>query len=224
MLTFLSDTWTGVLTAFRGAPTTLYVSFVAVIGGLILGFVLAFMRRSRAKVLRGVSTLYIDIVRGTPLLVQVLIVAYGIPALVNNTGGDFKWAQDVIPAMLCCGLNSAAYMGEIVRSGLNAVEKGQLEAAASLGMTHGQAMRLIVIPQALRIILPPLGNEFVTMIKETAILSYVGVVEITREGTLLSSRTYKMFEAYIGVAIVYIIFTIPLSKLILHFEKKMKMD
>ena len=91
-------------------------------------------------------------------------------------------------------------------------------------MTHGQAMRLIVIPQALRIILPPLGNEFVTMIKETAILSYVGVVEITREGTLLSSRTYKMFEAYIGVAIVYIIFTIPLSKLILHFEKKMKMD
>ena len=143
---------------------------------------------------------------------------------MNNNGGDFKWAQDVIPAMLCCGLNSAAYMGEIVRSGLNAVEKGQLEAAASLGMTHGQAMRLIVIPQALRIILPPLGNEFVTMIKETAILSYVGVVEITREGTLLSSRTYKMFEAYIGVAIVYIIFTIPLSKLILHFEKKMKMD
>lgn len=111
MLTFLSDTWTGVLTAFRGAPTTLYVSFAAVIGGLILGFVLAFMRRSRAKVLRGVSTLYIDIVRGTPLLVQVLIVAYGIPALVNNNGGDFKWAQDVIPAMLCCGLNSAAYMG-----------------------------------------------------------------------------------------------------------------
>ena len=118
-------------------------------------------------------------------------------------------------------MNSAAYMAEIIRGGLQAVEKGQMEAAMSLGMTHSQAMRLVIIPQAFRIILPSLGNEFVTMIKETAVLSYAGTVEILRRAALLSAATFETFIAYIGAALAYMVFTIPLSKLILLMEKKL---
>lgn len=221
---FLKNLGEGIYFAFKGVPMTMAVSLIAVIVGLLIGFLLAFMRRSKLTILRGLSTLYTDIVRGTPLVVQVFILAYGVPILLTESGVPFKWPHVIIPAIICCGLNSAAYMGEIVRSGLQAVDRGQIEAAQSLGMTHRQAQRLIVIPQAIRIILPPLGNEFVTMIKETAVLSFVGLTEIMREGTLLSARTFETFTAYGGVAIVYMIFTIPLSKLILRLEQKMKID
>lgn len=221
---FFSKLWEGFATAFRGVPTTMGVSAVAVLIGLVLGLILALMRLSRFKVPRGLATLYIDIVRGTPLMVQALIAAYGIPVLVQSMGVQWKWPHLVIPALLCCGLNSAAYMAEIVRGGLTAVDKGQMEAAQCLGMTHRQAMHLIIIPQALRLILPPLGNEFVTMIKETAVLSVAGVTEITREGTLLSARTFDFFTAYVGVALVYLVFTITISKLVLYMEKRLKME
>ena len=221
---FFGKPWEGFATAFRGVPTTMGVSSVAVLIGLVLGLILALMRLSRFKVLRGLATLYIDIVRGTPLMVQALIAAYGIPVLVQSMGVQWKWPHLVIPALLCCGLNSAAYMAEIVRGGLTAVDKGQMEAAQCLGMTHRQAMHLIIIPQALRLILPPLGNEFVTMIKETAVLSVAGVTEITREGTLLSARTFDFFTAYVGVALVYLVFTITISKLVLYMEKRLKME
>lgn len=222
--TFLGKLWEGFTVAFRGVPVTMGVSAVAVAIGLVLGLILALMRLSKLKILRGISTLYIDIVRGTPLLVQALIAAYGIPALIQSMGVDWKWPHLVIPALLCCGLNSAAYMSEIIRGGLNSVDKGQMEAAQCLGMTHKQAMRLIIIPQAMRLILPPLGNEFVTMIKETAVLSVAGVTEITREGTLLSARTFDFFTAYVGVALVYLLFTITISKLVNRLENKMKMQ
>ncbi|MGN1382101.1 MAG: amino acid ABC transporter permease [Eubacterium sp.] len=221
---FFSKLWEGFATAFRGVPTTMGVSAVAVLIGLVLGLILALMRLSKFKILRGLAMLYIDIVRGTPLMVQALIAAYGIPVLVQSTGVDWKWPHLVIPALLCCGLNSAAYMAEIVRGGLTAVDKGQMEAAQCLGMTHHQAMKLVIIPQALRLILPPLGNEFVTMIKETAVLSVAGVTEITREGTLLSARTFDFFTAYVGVALVYLVFTITISKLVLYMERRLKME
>lgn len=221
MINFLEGLWLGVKTAWGGVPATLSVSAIAVAIGLLFGFILAFMRMSKLRVLRGISLLYTDIVRGTPLVVQLFILAYGIPVLVQYWGAEFKWPYLVIPAIIVCGLNSAAYMAEIIRGGLQAVPKGQLEAAASLGMTHRQSMRLVVVPQAVRIILPSLGNEFVTMIKETSVLSFAGVVEIMREGVLLSARTFDAFTAYLGVAIVYLIFTIPLSKLVLYMERKM---
>ncbi len=112
-------------------------------------------------------------------------------------------------------------MAEIIRSGLQAVDKGQLEAARSLGMSNGMAMRLVIIPQAVKIILPSVGNEFVTLIKETFVLSFVGVVEIMRQGALWNSTTFEIFPAYIGVALAYMILTVPLSKLIIVLERKM---
>ena len=224
MSDFFANLGVGILTAFKGVPMTLGISAVAVILGMIVGFLLATMRLGRFRVVRVISQIYTDIVRGTPLVVQVFIAAYGIPLLIQHAGGDFKWPILLIPGTLVCGLNSAAYMGEIIRGGLQAVDKGQMEAALSLGMKKRQAMRLVIIPQAVRIILPAIGNEFVTLIKETSILSFAGVVEIMRRGTLLSSRTFNTFEAYLGVAIVYMVFTIPLSKLILYLENRMKTE
>ena len=180
---FLEKLWFGFTTAMKGAPLTIGVSILAVVIGLILGFGLAMMRRSKI--------------------------------------GIFRWPELIIPCMVVCGMNSAAYMAEIIRGGLQAVDKGQTEAAMSLGMTHSQTMRLVVIPQAFRIILPSLGNEFITMIKETAVLSYAGAVEILRRAALLSAATFETFTAYIGAALAYMVFTIPLSKLVILMEKKL---
>lgn len=213
--------WEGICNAFKGIPATLAVSFVAVIIGILFGFILAIMKMSKHKSLDAIATVYIEIVRGTPVVVQALVFAYGIPQLLQSKGIQFRWSYLVVPAVLCCGLNSAAYVAEIIRGGLQAVDKGQTEAAYSLGMSPRQAMRLIIIPQALKIALPTFGNEFVAMIKETSVLSYVGVVEILRRGAIWSSKTFNTFEAYIGVAIVYMMLTIPLGMLIKYMEKRM---
>lgn len=197
---------------------------IAMVTGVVLGLVLALMKMSRIKVLTALASLYIEIIRGTPLIVQALIMAYGLPQLLQSSGISFRWPYLIIPAVIVCGLNSAAYVAEVIRSGIQAVDKGQMEAARSIGMTKGQAMKLIVIPQALKIVLPAFGNEFVSLIKETSVLSYVGVVEILRKGALWNAATFNTFEAYIGVALVYMLLTIPTSKLVKRLEKTMAND
>lgn len=212
--------WNGFMVACQGITQTVWVSLVAVLVGSIIGLLLALMRMAENRFAQGVSRIYIDIVRGTPLVVQAFIFAYGIPQLLQANGVSFRWPQLVIPAVLVCGLNSAAYMAEVIRSGIQAVDNGQMEAARSLGMSKAKAMRLIIIPQAIRIILPAIGNEFVTLIKETSVLSFVGVVEIMRRGTLLNAATFQTFPAYIGVALAYLLLTVPLTKLVEYLEKR----
>ena len=214
----------GFLVALQGAPMTIGVSLIAIIAGVILGLILALMKLSGSKPLRAVSTCYIEIIRGTPMVVQALILAYGLPQLLQSNDIDFRWPYLIIPAIIVCGCNSGAYVAEVIRSGIQAVDKGQMEAARSLGMTKSKAMRLIIIPQALKIVLPAFGNEFVSLIKETSLLSYVGVVEILRKGALWNAATFNTFQAYIGVALVYMLLTIPLSKLVKYFEKRMATD
>lgn len=211
----------GFLIACKGIPVTLGVSVAAVILGAAVGLLLALCTQSKNRILRGIARLYIDIVRGTPMLVQALIAAYGIIWLIQQHGIDWKWPSLVIPATLVCGLNSAAYMSEVIRSGIEAIDKGQMEAARSLGMPYGMAMKLIIIPQAIRIILPAFANEFVTLIKETSVLGYVGVAEILRRGQLWNSSSFETFPAFIGVALAYLILTVPLSKAINGYQKKM---
>lgn len=214
----------GFLVALQGVPVTVGVTLIAMVTGVVLGLVLALMKMSRFKVLTALASLYIEIIRGTPLIVQALIMAYGLPQLLQSSGISFRWPYLIIPAVIVCGLNSAAYVAEVIRSGIQAVDKGQMEAARSIGMTKGQAMKLIVIPQALKIVLPAFGNEFVSLIKETSVLSYVGVVEILRKGALWNAATFNTFEAYIGVALVYMLLTIPTSKLVKRLEKTMAND
>ena len=210
----------GFLIACQGIPTTIWVSLIAIVLGAVVGLLLALCSQVNNKFLQVIAKIYINVVRGTPMLVQALIMAYGVPQLIQSMGNDFKWPNLVIPAVIVCGLNSAAYMAEVIRSGIQAVDKGQTEAARSLGMSQRMAMRLIIIPQAIRIILPAFCNEFVTLIKETSVLGYVGVVEILRHGQLWNASSFETFPAYIGVALAYMILTIPLSQLINGYERK----
>ena len=212
----------GFLIACKGIPTTVWVSMVAIVLGAAFGLLLALCSQGSNKILRGIAKVYVDIVRGTPMLVQALIMAYGVPQLIQSTGSDFRWPDLVIPAIIVCGLNSAAYMSEVIRSGIQAVDKGQMEAARSLGMNKKQAFKLVILPQAIKIILPAFCNEFVTLIKETSVLGYVGVIEILRRGALWNASSFETFPAYIGVALAYMLLTIPLSKIIGRYEKKMK--
>ncbi len=214
----------GFLIALKGAPVTIGVSLIAVALGVCLGLGIALMRLSKHWILKIPATIYVEIVRGTPIVVQAFIFAYGIPQLLQANGVPFKWDQLIIPAVIVCSLNSGAYVAEVIRSGLQAVDKGQMEAARSLGMSYTMSMRLIIIPQAFRIILPALGNEFVTLIKETSVLSFVGVVEIMRKGTLWNAATFETFPAYIGVACAYMVLTIPLSRLVNYVERRMAVD
>ena len=141
----------GIRVALRGVGATLSITAVAVVIGVALGLLIALMRMSKKKVLRGISTVYIEMLRGTPLLVQALLVYFGVPMLLKNYGIDFTW-NALVAGMIVCGINSSAYVAEIIRSGIQAVDKGQTEAARSLGMSHAQTMRLVVIPQAFKIV------------------------------------------------------------------------
>lgn len=211
----------GFLVALNGAPITLGVSLFAVIIGAVFGLCFALMKQSDIKIVQVISKAYIEIVRGTPMVVQALIMAMGVPILLQSHGIAFNWPHLIIPAMLVCGLNSAAYMAEVIRGGIQAVDSGQIEAAQSLGMTKGQINRLIVLPQAFRIVIPSFGNEFVSLIKETAVLSFVGIVEILRGAQLWNAAVWAPFPAYIGAAAVYLLITYPLSKGVVALEKHM---
>lgn len=212
----------GIAVAAKGAPVTLIISFVAVLAGLIIGLFIAIAKRSKYKVLRALATAYVDILRGTPLLVQVLILAYGVPQLIQSTFGvQFNWNQMIVVGFIACGINSSAYMAEIIRSGLQAIDKGQTEAARSLGLNSRQTMRYVIVPQAFKIIVPALCNEFIALIKETSILSVAGIVEVTRRGTLWASQSFMSFQAYIGVAIVYLVMTWTLSRGVAYLERRM---
>ena len=218
------DYLTGIAIAAHGIGMTLYVTLLAILLGIVIGLIMALARLSSNLILKVIANVYIEVVRGTPLFVQILILAYGVPYLVSQVSGGsmrFNWEPIVIVGVLACGMNSGAYLAEIIRSGIQAVSQGQIEASRSLGLTGTQTMRYVVLPQAFRIILPAMGNEFVTLIKETSILSYIGIVEITREGMLWAARDFKSFPAYIGVAVVYMCLTIPLSRLVTYMEKRM---
>lgn len=218
----MQDYLQGIMIAAKGAPVTLIISLVAVLVGLILGLLVAIARRSKYKVLRGIATIYVDILRGTPLLVQVLLLAYGVPQVISAiTGNQFNWGNFIWVGFIACGINSSAYMAEVIRSGLQAIDIGQTEAARSLGLSSFQTMRYIIVPQAFKIIVPAMGNEFITLIKETSILSVVGIRDITRMGTLWASQSFMSFQAYIGVAIVYLVMTLTLSRLVAYIERRM---
>ena len=214
----------GIKIAYSGAGTTLLISGVAVVLGVALGLLVALCRTSHSKILRGISAVYVDVLRGTPLVVQALILYFGVPMFLQGMGVEFRWSTAVIASMIACGVNSSAYVGEIIRAGLQAVDKGQAEAARSLGMSQGKTMRLVIIPQAIKIIIPAMGNEFITLIKETAILSVISVTDITRASMLWASSTFIYWPAYLGTAFVYLTLTIPLSKIMGYVERRMAKD
>lgn len=203
----------------QGALYTIGLSFVSVLMGILIGLVLAFFRLSKAKILNLISTAYIELIRGTPLLAQIMLVKFGLYDLI--TAKTKIGIPDIAIGIIAVSLNSGAYVCEIIRSGISSVDKGQMEAGRSLGMSKSMTMRLIVLPLAVKNILPALCNEFVTVIKETSIISYIGVTDLFYIANAVSSMTYKSFESMLAVALIYFVITFTLSKLVRLLERRL---
>ena len=200
---------------------TLLLALCGLFFGCILGIIFGLSSVVNNKVSRAIAAIYVQLIRSVPMIVLAFFVFFGVPYGIKSFFG-IKYTLTALQAgTICLALNCGAYMSEIIRAGIQSIDPGQMEAARSLGMSHGMAMRLIITPQAIRVILPAFANEFVTLIKETSVLGYVGVIEILRRGQLWNSSSFETFPAYIGVALAYMILTIPLSKIINGYERKM---
>lgn len=205
---------------FQGLIMTLILAFLAVFIGAILAIIPALMRMSEHKYLNAIATTYVEVIRGTPMLVQVLLIyqLMKLP-LILFMGIDMG---SFIPGLVGLVINSSAYISELMRAGILAVDQGQTEAARSLGMSKHQTMIKIIFPQAMNNIIPALGNEFVTIIKETSIFMYLGVAELMFQISIIKSNTFRVTEVYIVAGILYMLLTIPLSKLMNKLEGKLR--
>ena len=197
-----------------GIGVTIKVSIVAVILGILIGFLIALCNLSKNKFLRAICKIYTDIIRGTPSVTQLMIIYFVIFATVDIE----KW----IIAAIAFGINSGAYVSEIIRAGILSIDKGQTEAGRSLGLNAYQTMTRIVIPQALKNIFPALCNEFIVLIKETAIVGYVGLMDIQKAGDFIKSATYEAFMPLIGTAIIYYVLIKVLTLILGVFENKLR--
>lgn len=198
----------------EGIKITLLLALLTIIFGTLLGLVICVFKISKYKILRAIASIYIEIIRGTPLLVQLIIIHYGFR--INIT--------EITSATVALSINSAAYIAEIIRAGIISVNKGQMEASRSLGMNHFQSMKLIIIPQAVKNILPALANEFVVLIKESAIVSYIGLADIMYKANQIRSLTYLTLEPLLVAALIYFVITFTISKFIHYFERKLNKD
>ena len=204
---------------FNGLKNTLILTCISVALGTVLGALVAMGRMSKFAPLRWLVTVYIEVIRGTPILLQLYIFYFVLPNVLTFLKlSQFMW----VSIALC--VNSAAYVSEVIRSGIQAVDKGQTEAARSLGLSEKQTMMKIILPQAVRNILPALGNEFIMMLKETSLASTFFLGDLMTTYSIIKGATYLTLEPLTIVAIIYLCITFPLSKLVEWFEKKMSTD
>lgn len=205
-----------------GAWMALVLSLITVVCSTIFGTICALGKMSRIKPLKWLISAYIEIFRSTPLMVQVMVIYFGAAAFGIKVNVPFmKDFNSFFWGLLVLILNSSAYVAEIVRSGIGAVDSGQIEAARSLGMSHGLTLKMVILPQALRNILPALMNEFVSIIKETSIVSLVGISELMFCAKDVIAISYRTLEPYIITAIIYFIMVFPLSKLVGYIERRL---
>ncbi|MDD3337880.1 MAG: amino acid ABC transporter permease [Lachnospiraceae bacterium] len=203
-----------------GLKMTLLISFFAVILGVTIGVVVAMIRVTAKngksvllKILSKICSIYVTLFRSTPLIVQLMIIYYMI-----FTSRD---TNPIIVGMVCFGMNSGAYVSEIVRAGIESIDRGQTEAGRSLGFTTMQTMRYIILPQAIKNILPALGNEFIVLVKETAAISVIAINDLTKMAGFIGSRTYKPLPPYIIAAVIYLIIVLILTKFLNMFERRL---
>ena len=198
-----------------GAGITIQITAISVGLGLVIGMFVGIARISNVKLLRWLAAIYIDFLRGTPLLVQIFLIYFALPVILGQRVDPF------LAAITACGINSGAYIAEIFRAGIQAIDDGQMEAGRSLGMTWVQTMRYIIVPQAFKNIVPPLGNEFIALLKDSSLVSVIGFEELTRRGQLIIARTYGSLEIWISVAIIYLVMTLTISRLVAYLEKRL---
>lgn len=198
----------------QGLIVTLEIAAAASCIGLVLGIILAFMQTSNNRLLWSIVSVYVIIIRGTPMLIQILCAYFLLPQIGIHIPA--LWT-----AIIAIGLNSAAYISQVMRAGIASVSRGQLEAAKVLGFSTQDTIRYIVLPQALRTTLPALGNEFVTLIKDSALASLIGVAELTKQANFIKSKTFDAISVYFAVAILYLILTSTVSFIVSRLEKRM---
>ncbi|MCR5093069.1 MAG: amino acid ABC transporter permease [Lachnospiraceae bacterium] len=202
----------------RGLKVTLVVTVCSALMGIILGFLVAIVRSTcentgRLKILNAVCKLYLTIIRGTPVVVQLLIIYFIIFGSVR--------VDKTLTAIIAFGINSGAYQAEIFRSGIQSIPRGQFEAGRSLGFTYGQTMLHIIMPQAFRVCVPTLCNEFITLLKETSVAGYIALEDLTKGGDIIRSRTYSAFMPLIAVALIYLIMVMILTRLVSLLERRL---
>ena len=204
----------------NGFWNTIQIAFVATLIGVAIGAIVAIIRvfhkqTGKLGILDKICEIYTTVIRGTPVVVQLLIT-YNI---------IFAWStRAVLVGMIGFGLNSGAYVAEIMRGGINAVDIGQTEAGRSLGLNWFQTMRYVVMPQAFKRVIPPLGNEFIAMLKDSSLVSVIGFEELTRRGQLIIAKTYSSFEIWMAVAVLYLIMTLTISRLVAYLERRYNID
>jgi arginine/lysine/histidine/glutamine transport system substrate-binding and permease protein len=201
----------------QGALVTLQLTILSVVFGLIGGSLIGIFRLSRIVSVRWLARAYVDFFRGTPLLVQIYMIYFGIPAISQELGFTFTFDR-LVAGVIALSLNSAAYIAEVVRAGIQSIERGQTEAAQSLGLSSVQTMSYIIFPQAFRRMIPPLGNEFISLLKDTSLVSVIGFEELLRKGQLIVADNYRAFEIYAGVAVVYLCLTLLSSQAFSRLE------
>lgn len=201
-----------------GLQNTIVIALFAVFIGVAIGFLIAMIRTThdktgKLKVLNLVARLYLTVIRGTPALIQLLIIYYVVFASFD--------INKILVASVAFGLNSGAYVAEIFRSGIMSIDRGQMEAGRSLGLNYGSTMWLIVMPQAIKNILPALGNEFIVLLKETSISGYIAIQDLTKGGDIIRSRTFEAFFPLIAVAAIYLVMVVGLEKLVGILERRL---
>ena len=197
-----------------GAGITVEITALSVFFGMLIGIIVALVRMSDFKPLRWIGNVYVDFIRGTPLLIQIFLVYFALPSIIGHRVDAF------FAAISACSINSGAYVAEVFRGGIQSIDVGQMEAGRSLGMTWWQTMRYIILPQAFKRIIPPLGNEFIAMLKDSSLVSVIGFEELTRRGQLIIARTYASFEIWMAVAIICLILTFTVARLTGLLERK----
>lgn len=195
-----------------GIMVTFRVTLGAILLALVIGLVTGLGRISPNRFVNGIASLYVEVIRGIPLLVQIFYIYYALGRVVK--------VPDMVSAIVAMAVCYGAYMGEVFRAGIQSIPKGQMEAALSLGMTRGQAMRHVILPQAFRVVLPPVGNEFIALLKDSSLVSILAVADLLRRGREFASESFTYFETYTVIALIYLIMTLFFSKLIGIMEER----
>ncbi|MFC2461196.1 amino acid ABC transporter permease [Selenomonas noxia] len=201
-----------------GAGVTIQITVLSTAIGFVIGLIVGVARISHVRLLRMLAEVYVEFFRGTPLLVQIFLFYFALPVLTGQRIDPF------IAAISACGINSGAYVAEIFRAGIQSVDDGQMEAGRSLGMTWLQTMRYIIVPQAFKRVIPPLGNEFIAMLKDSSLVSVIGFEELTRRGQLIIAKTYGSFEIWMSVAVIYLVMTLTISRFVAYLERRYRVN
>lgn len=214
----MSSSWDVIVDALpvlaQGSVVTLKITVFSLFFALLIGLLFGLMSTSRSKILRGIATAYVDFLRGTPLLVQIFFIYFGLPPVL-----DIK-IPETTAGILALSLNAGAYLAEIFRGGILSIDKGQMEAARSLGLTHGKAMRLVILPQAVRRMIPAFVNQFIVTLKDTSLLTVIGIRELMNSGEIIISSNFRSFEIWAVVAVFYFLMIYILSLLSRSLERR----